>query len=489
MSTNSAMLQEQEVTCVVTCRSSPNDADVVSSSAIFLTPSYVLAPGCLLGNISADEVCDLRSASTATFEVTVAKADSSSMQTIKAECISTWKCKKLMDVINKLFSHDVQPYSSKTSSEERFHVDLISTFLLLKLNSPLNDALCLKDLKEMRELSAASDLLVCSTPFGGSHVNSFYNSWTSGIVSKVIESGVAFLSDASCVPGGQGGLVYLKGSMAPAGVVLYPVVWRVDESTGLSLIGSINVIIESLFNNIKGDLLDELTNSGLKTIDSQSVKDGSISSSSRIIRVRYGRSWGSGILLSDTYVLTCAHIFNGRSGSLSVEFQSEHLSATIVFRSAAENRLDVAILKLTEKLDGIDILLSIPMIRVGVEVTARGYGIFRHEPVVNVSSGIIAKCHSINSCAYTLVTTCKVHPGSSGGAITDKSGNILAMITSNTYDATNKIVYNDVSLGLSLEILYPSIVRLCCLDDLNGFKKLEEYLKGITVSSLLHSKL
>ena len=160
-----------------------------------------------------------------------------------------------------------------------------------------------------------------------------------------------------------------------------------------------------------------------------------------------------------------------------------------MFRSAAENRLDVAILKLTEKLDGIDILLSIPMIRVGVEVTARGYGIFRHELVVNVSSGIIAKCHSINSCAYTLVTTCKVHPGSSGGAITDKSGNILAMITSNTYDATNKIVYNDVSLGLSLEILYPSIVRLCCLDDLNGFKKLEEYLKGIAVSSLLHSKL
>lgn len=476
---------EHEFTCVVVCRSNSNLADTISSSGIFLSPTYVLAPGCLLGCSTTSQPV-----SSTEFEVIVRKLDSESTRNMDANYITHWECAKLSTKVKKLFAADIKPHPAE---DEAIDIDIISTFILLELTGSFKSSHYLLQNKKVAELSLGAEVLVCSTPFGSNHVSEFYNSWNYGIVSKVIDKGVVHLTDVACAPGGQGGLVFTKENMIPAGIVIHPVIWRMEECTSLSITAALWNVLDNLFIHLQSvdiDIIELTEYLQVRAMHMSPATHLPNVTSNRIVRVRNGRSWGSGILVSETFAITCCHVIKGHSSnSITVHSPTKQLRATVIFESAADDIFDLAVLKLPESMHELEILPAVSRAYVGTAITAQAYGLFQRETIPNVSLGIIAKVCTTDDYDCKLVTTCKVHPGSSGGGIIDESGRIIGMITANTCDKVKNIVYSNISLVLPLHLLYPAIVTLCSSGDIRGFKDVENKLRQNDLCFSRSSKL
>ncbi|XP_067951660.1 peroxisomal leader peptide-processing protease-like [Watersipora subatra] len=479
-------LCEYEVTCVVSCQHKAS-ADVWTSSAIFISPLLVLAPACIL-QTSDSEILASDIGSHFKFQLLIC-SDEGTLITAEADHITSWKCLELATVVDKLFSNDIQLDLFDTPSEETLAIDLISKFLLLQVPEKYRSPrfLCLKEVGKVRSYA---QLLTCSTPFGShGNIKCFYNSWNCGIVSKDIGQGVAFLSDVACVPGGQGGLAYLEDMMVPVGIVIYPAVWRLGSSTGLSIIAGLSAVV----NSLQAHLIEvnitypQITNLVTNTVSSLVAPSNA---HSRTVRIRTNNLWGSGILLSNAYVLTCSHVVNDISMNiLLVECHNKQLTATLVYKSDNIENFDVAILKLSTCLDGIKVISSVQQATAGMAVVAEGYGLFSCGTTPIISSGVIAKVYTVEAYSCNLVTTCRVHAGASGGPVMDKYGRIVAMIIANMYDYTNQTEYNNISLAISFYTLYPAISKLYKTDSASYFKCLEKGFDKLVVNGALQSKL
>lgn len=484
-------LAQHEVTCVV--QYNPHDPALspVSCSAVHLSPSYVLAPGCLLGYSKGK----LRIELDGEFMVqSAAKATHRELIELKADFVTSWCCKELSKVINTLFSSsDISTSrSSDESTSIEFDTASLSTFVLLQIDDPsVGKEQTLQKYSHIPTPSSPEEIIVCSTPFGSSHLTSFYNSWSAGIISKCVDqhSGV-FMTDVSCVPGSQGGLVYMRKSMSPAAIILHPVIWKADECTGLSLIASLNGIVKSLREhlNMEGMILTpNIMEEHYENAIYEPQHENFISE--RLVRVRIGGTWGSGILISGQYVLTCAHVVQGhKNRKINVMKKDQSLSCKVIYESIAIDKLDVAILELEHTVSHIPILQVPSSAKVGLPVLCSGYGIFENGTYCINTAGIVASIMRYQSCDHWLVTTCKVNSGSSGGIVTDTVGQPIGMIMANTYDETNQMTYSNVSIVLSLHILYDSLIEMCTENSVKGFINLERLLctdKGFSLQAKL----
>lgn len=465
-------LQHHQLTCVVVCTTNSKEEDDVSSSAIFLSSTLVLAPGCLLANLEKD-----RSTPTAkSFKILLKQDETSPFHELKVKAVTTLRTPRLVDAIDKLFSSSNICFT--TPNEDALEVNLLSTFILLQTSVEEASFRSLKSYCVLPKLFAGTQILLLSTPFGSSHLESFYNCWNSGVVSKVIDDEhVLYLSNISCVPGMQGGLVFDKKSMKPAAIALHPVIWKNNEPTGLSIIVSLNIVLEAFAIHYKQNF-----NSDIDILCIPLHRQPNMPMQkyhNRLARVRTENSWGTGILLSDLYVLTCLHVIKGHE-HITVEFEGCSLKPTIAYQSDSD-LFDVAVLKLQHSISKVGILSKVLPVLAGKCVEAVGFCVFERGYIPTVTSGIISKVHTYGHFSCHLITTCKVNPGASGGALINTDGQIIAMITANVHDTTNKVIHSDTSFCLSLHILYAAVQRLCCTGNMDGFKDLEMKLSANNV--------
>lgn len=481
-----------EITCVVVY--SPDDSDPtqsVSASAILLSPSHVLATGCLLCN-SHMENTNLQG----TFKVLCSQSNSACEW--EAELVTSWQCRKLAQDIEPFFASSDLSTGNVKDQDIELDKSLLSMFLLLHFKRPMaEEHQTLLRYDRISSLSRPDGIMVCSTPFGSTHFSSLCNSWSSGIISKCInEASGLFLTDVSCVPGSQGGLVFDQRNMLPAAVIIYPVIWRSDECSGLSIISSLQVILESLHEHttkenivISEDSLIKMLNNISNIIIANASREVGESPEDRLVRVTVGNSWGSGIILSGKYVLTCAHVVQGQhSGLIFVVRHSNPKRCKVIYQSMSLDKLDVAILELQDEIPGIGLLPKPSSVMAGQPVTAQGFGIFERGGISITTSGIISTVMQHGSSSYYVLTTCKVSSGASGGMILDQNMVPLGLIIANTYDATNKITYPHISMALCIDILYDCIKNLCLESSVTGFMELENRLKD-HVGFSMQSKL
>ena len=480
-------LHSHEITCVVEHIPLTNPDNSVSSSAIWLSPSYILAPGCLLGYStdfstvigSSDEVNAIKGS----FHL-MASAENQSIHKHQLELVTHWQCSMLADTIDTLFSRSNLAQCSSRESESEVNHGFLSLFLLLRIVKGSFYHYSLQQLdKRIDQLDVGDAVMICSTPFGSTHVSAFENSWSTGIVSSCINiSSGTFLCDASCIPGSQGGLVFNKLSMSPAAVVIHPVVWKNNECTGLSLIASLQAILKSLQDHISLtdlSLTEQIT--ALSSCDTvPPTPQPRTNSTERLVRVKSNGAWGSGIILSQCFVLTCAHVVKGsNSHRITVTLpDGKVIPCVIIYASTIDKKFDVAVLQLNEILQETPIIGSPPAVHIGDQVTSHGYGIFEKGTGGVMTMGTVAKVHAYNNKAFSLVITSRVSCGSSGGTVTNSSGEIVGMIIANTYDATNDISYSELSFGLSLELIYDAIENLCVTLSTEKFRMLERKLKN-----------
>lgn len=165
-------------------------------------------------------------------------------------------------------------------------------------------------------LQKGCPVVACGSPFGSLCLDLFISTLSRGIISNLTgEDNAVILTDARCLPGTEGGGVFVvEGSdgVRLAGLIVSPLGWKANEWIGLTLVCSVHLIFKNVIHctssqNLLQDvwlLPGEVSNTAH---ESKAVKYPTV------CFVHSGLFWGSGVLVTNQLVVTCRHVVNGKS--------------------------------------------------------------------------------------------------------------------------------------------------------------------------------
>jgi S1-C subfamily serine protease len=129
---------------------------------------------------------------------------------------------------------------------------------------------------------------------------------------------------------------------------------------------------------------------------------------------------GSSVLISrDGYLITAEHVIAGCTSLNAVNIGP-------VIAVGHDKANDLALLKLNASITAEPLPLSMAAVRVGEEVIAVGYPLEGILGGLNVTNGIVSGVGNTNP---QLQFTAPVQPGNSGGALLDRSGALVGILT------------------------------------------------------------
>ncbi|XP_014788704.1 peroxisomal leader peptide-processing protease isoform X3 [Octopus bimaculoides] len=322
-------------------------------------------------------------------------------------------------------------------------------FILIKLQNydgllPIEPLL----VKSSVECNPGDTVEVFGTPYGNLCVEVFLNSVSRGVISNYFgPNKVQILTDARCIPGTEGGLVCTLDNnnlKRAIGIVVSPFCWKNQNWIGLTLVCSLEEILNSIAlalivsepgENPK-ELLKPFSASPLNTNSSVSGVSKHPASSpynftlsenikQYLCHVIGQKGTGTGILISHDTILTCSHVVCDNSE--------------------------------------------------GMPVYAVGFALFtsHSNPQPTVTSGVVARLVQHKQTDILIQTTCAVYPGSSGGAVMSKSGNIVGMACS-----TVKMMINQAHVSLVIPMTTLKVITEPYLQDNDA-----EYLKQLWLKS------
>ncbi|KAG8312661.1 Peroxisomal leader peptide-processing protease [Homalodisca vitripennis] len=242
---------------------------------------------------------------------------SSSESVEEAKVCSLYTYRGLQDITNEICNWtDNNTDNTVTSLDIKLVDRILPVFIIMMVNIPSQCASFEKTLyaqySEIRNfnLYPGLPLLIESTPFGNL---SLLNSWSQGIVSKVIGSrSDGIITDARLVPGCEGAPIYsfengVKGPLV--GIVIQTLSWCSGERVGFSL----GLSAQQLLKDILGlqAITDYISFSKPKLeISNALVNMDDLSDA--VVFVRCQNKWGSGVVIdaASGLILTCSHIVN-----------------------------------------------------------------------------------------------------------------------------------------------------------------------------------
>nr|WP_250808253.1 trypsin-like peptidase domain-containing protein [Neorhizobium tomejilense] len=151
----------------------------------------------------------------------------------------------------------------------------------------------------------------------------------------------------------------------------------------------------------------------------------------------HGRAdWtGSGFLVSDTMLVTNAHVVEGARSRISVGGFSGRTDAEPVI---VDETNDLALLRLGKSFGTPRIGFRDAGVYLGEQAHAIGYplaGLLGRGP--QFTSGSVSNLLGPGDDARLMQVTCPIQPGSSGGPVFDEAGNLIAVITATLSNAQN----------------------------------------------------
>lgn len=169
-------------------------------------------------------------------------------------------------------------------------------------------------------LRKGAPVVACGSPFGSLCLDLFIGTLSCGIISNLNgEDNAVILTDARCLPGTEGGGLFLMsspGDVRLIGVIVSPFGWKATEWIGLSLVCSVHSIFRSIIRcrevhdpTRDGWLLPEEPCLQVSITENQpaGVKHPIV------CLVDSGQVCGSGVVVSPQLVITCRHVVNGNS--------------------------------------------------------------------------------------------------------------------------------------------------------------------------------
>lgn len=218
----------------------------------------------------------------------------------------------------------------QVDNQWRFHGDeedgelmrdarFLSWFALLRTNGRV-DGLRSESIpwRSCSFLHKGHPVIACGSPFGSLCLDLFISTISRGIVSNLAgEENAVLLTDARCLPGTEGGGVFVltdAGSVHLIGVIVSPFCWKANEWIGLTLVCSIQSIFRSIVRcvSLQGSLQDVLLNPVQSGLCMSTAAHESGVEYPTVCLVESGSVWGSGVAIAPQFVITCRHVVNGK---------------------------------------------------------------------------------------------------------------------------------------------------------------------------------
>lgn len=256
-------------------------------------------------------------------EISPSRSEPVHNKEVKAQLIALVNCLEFEEAIQTVFQE---------ADQWRFHGDeedrelmrdarFLSWFAVLKTSEKV-DGLRSESIpwQSCSSLQKGHPVIACGSPFGSLCLDLFINTLSRGIISNLAgEDSTIILTDARCLPGTEGGGVFVVKSTEHVhliGVIVSPFCWKANEWIGLTLVCS----VQSIFRNIllcvslQGLLQDVCLHpaqSGLCL--STTAHESGVVKYPTVCLVESGSIWGSGVAVTPQLVVTCRHVVNGKS--------------------------------------------------------------------------------------------------------------------------------------------------------------------------------
>ncbi len=167
---------------------------------------------------------------------------------------------------------------------------------------------------------------------------------------------------------------------------------------------------------------------------------------------------GTGFLVADGYVLTCAHVVRGGNTVRATSTAGTAYAATVVTMDTAN---DWALLRV-DGLTGTPIPVAADDPNVGATIHCLGYplGGIRDSADPIVGSGNIAALQRLDGEQRYMQITAPVNPGSSGGPVLDQYGRWVGIVSQKLNDQKTLDVSQTVSQGINFAVKATVILPL-----------------------------
>lgn len=169
-------------------------------------------------------------------------------------------------------------------------------------------------------LQKACPVVACGSPFGSLCLDLFISTLSRGIISNLAgEDNAVILTDARCLPGTEGGGLFVMKSTDRfhlIGLIVSPFGWKAAEWIGVTLVCSVQLIFRNIFHCMS--IQDPLQGVWLHPRETglqlcTTAQESKAVKYPTVCFVNSGQFWGSGVVVTPQLVLTCRHVVNGKS--------------------------------------------------------------------------------------------------------------------------------------------------------------------------------
>uniref|UniRef100_A0A8C2WII8 Peroxisomal leader peptide-processing protease n=1 Tax=Cyclopterus lumpus TaxID=8103 RepID=A0A8C2WII8_CYCLU len=323
-------------------------------------------------------------------------------------------------------------------------------------------------------------VVACGSPFGSLCLDLFSSSLSRGIVSNLSgEDNAVILTDARCLPGTEGGGLFVVNGADTArllGLIVSPFGWKANEWIGLTLVCSVHLIFRNIIRCTRAPdpLRDVWLHPGEACLlVSTAAQETMAVKCPTVCFVDSGLFWGSGVVVASRLVVTCRHVVNGKS---TVTLKVLDVVGDVLFATKTSSSYDLALVH----------LVCLPT---GESVVVVGYGGLGRRCGPSLTCGVLSKTISLNDQPVMLQTTCAVQAGTSGGAVVRPcSGELLGIVSSNTRDFAAKVTYPHLNFSIPVTVFQRLLQHFHQTKDVNVFRVLDRTEKEVSTVWRLQSE-
>ncbi|XP_026569323.1 peroxisomal leader peptide-processing protease [Pseudonaja textilis] len=416
-------------------------------------------------------------------------------RTCEAELLMVAACPPFQEAFSKIFSasdrwhlggNDFEQEVANSSEHEDWRA--LHWFALLRILEPADSlGASWVSCVPAGSLKKGDTVFTCGSPFGSLCPEIFMNTLSKGIVSNLAgASNALVLIDARCLPGTEGGSVFVLSGMGAhlVGIIVAPLCWKSTEWVGLTLVCAVDSILESVAGVLSGSrgflkpslLPTELVTKSPAAVVLRNGLDRHLLDA--VVLVECGPTWGSGVMMNSRLLLTCRHVVGGAS-NVRIRFltspnRDSVVKGNVVFATKDSSPYDVALVELEEGLSTLPDLPLASTFHPGEDVSIVSFGVFGQACGPSVTSGILSAVITVEDKPVMLQATSAVHGGSSGGALFGThSGKLLGIVASNTRDNSAGVTYPHLNFSIPVTVLRSAILEYIHHGSLQGFQELD----------------
>uniref|UniRef100_UPI0037E77916 peroxisomal leader peptide-processing protease n=1 Tax=Semicossyphus pulcher TaxID=241346 RepID=UPI0037E77916 len=406
---------------------------------------------------------------------------------VEAELLMLVNCLEFEQAFQAVFQ-EADQWRFHTEEDEELIRDahFLSWFAVLKASEVADSSrnVCSLPWQSSSSLQKGCPVVACGSPFGSLCMDLFISTLSRGIISNLAgEDNAVILTDARCLPGTEGGGLFVAkdtDDVRLVGLIVSPFGWKANEWIGLTLVCSVHMIFRSIIRcmSVQDPLRDVWLQEGEADLQmSTTAHESKAVKYPTVCLVDSGQFWGSGVVVTSRHVVTCRHVVNGKK-TVTLKFHHKDrvhdVVGDVLFSTKATSPFDLALVQMRDALKQALVPEMAQSFNPGESVVVVGYGGLGRRSGPSLTCGVLSKVLNLNGQPIMLQTTCAVQAGASGGAVVRRhSGELLGIVSSNTRDLASKVSYPHLNFSIPVTVFQRLLQHFHQTKDVNVFKVLD----------------